>query len=67
MAVVGPKISRDRVEAERGVYRVYIYIWVVGCQNYGPFLGRYPKYQVPYYNKDPQRDQNFDNHPYMQV
>ena len=34
-----------------------------GGQNYGPFLG-YPKYEVPYYNKDPKRDHNFDNHPY---
>ena len=33
-----------------------------GCQNYGPFLG-YPKYEVPYYNGDPKRDHNFDNHP----
>ena len=23
----------------------------------------YPKYHVPYYNKDPKRDPNFDNHP----
>ena len=23
----------------------------------------YPKYEVPYYNKDPKRDHNFDNHP----
>ena len=35
------------------------------CQNYGPFLG-YPKYSVPYYNKDPKRDPNFDNHPYSE-
>ena len=34
-----------------------------GCQNYGPFLG-YPTYQVPYYNRDPKRDHNFDNHPF---
>ena len=34
-----------------------------GGQNYGPFLG-YPKYEVPYYNKDPKKDHNFDNHPY---
>ena len=35
-----------------------------GCQNYGPFL-EYPKYWVPYYNRDPKRDHNFDNHhPY---
>ena len=31
------------------------------CQNYG----RYPKYSVPYYNKDPKRDPNFDNSPYI--
>ena len=31
-----------------------------GCQSYGPFLGNYPRYYVPYYN----RDHNFDNHPY---
>ena len=29
----------------------------------GPLLG-YPKYWVPYYNRDPKRDHNFDNHPY---
>ena len=23
----------------------------------------YPKYEVPYYNRDPKRDQNFDIHP----
>ena len=33
-----------------------------GCQNYGPFFG-YPKYEVPYYIRDPNRDHNFDNHP----
>ena len=27
----------------------------------------YPKYQVPYYNRDPKRDHNFDNHPYVIV
>ena len=26
-----------------------------------PFLG-YPKYQGPYFNRDPKRDHNFDNH-----
>ena len=24
-----------------------------------------PKYEVPYYNRDPKRDHNFDNHPYV--
>ena len=33
------------------------------CENYGAFLG-YPKYQVPYDNRDPKRDHEFDNHPY---
>ena len=28
-----------------------------GCQNYDPFLG-YPKYWVPYYNRDPKGDHN---------
>ena len=37
--------------------------YMCGCQNYGPFFG-YPKYSVPYYNKDPKRDHDFDNHPY---
>ena len=27
-------------------------------------LFRYPKYLVLYHNKDPKRDQNFDNHPH---
>ena len=33
-----------------------------GCQSYGPFFG-YPKYYVPYHNRDPKRDHSFDNHP----
>ena len=33
-----------------------------GCQNDGPF--GYPKYEVPYYNRDPKKDHNFDNHPF---
>ena len=33
-----------------------------GCQNHDPFFG-YPKYEVPYYNRDPKRDHNFDNRP----
>ena len=28
-------------------------------------LLRYPKYKVPYDNKDPKRDHKFDNHPYV--
>ena len=39
-------------------------ILICGCQHYGSFFG-YPKYEVPYYyNRDPKRDHNFDNHPY---
>ena len=34
-----------------------------GCQNSGPFFG-YPIYEGPYYNRDPKRDHNFDNHPH---
>ena len=34
-----------------------------GCQNYGPFLGTL-NIRVPYYNRDPKRDHNFDNHPH---
>ena len=34
-----------------------------GCQNCGPLFG-YPKYSVPYYNRDPKRDHHFDNHPF---
>ena len=37
-----------------------------GCQNDGPFFG-YPKYLVPYYNRDPKRDHHFDNHPYERL
>ena len=36
-------------------------LYMGSCQNYGPFLGT----QVPYYKKDPKRDPNFDNHPYV--
>ena len=25
----------------------------------------YPKYEVLYYYRDPKRDPNFDNHPYV--
>ena len=25
----------------------------------------YPKYQAQYYTRDPKRDHNFDNHPYI--
>ena len=35
----------------------------MGGQNYGPFWGTLNK-KVPYYNRDPKRDPNFDNYPY---
>ena len=35
-----------------------------GCQNYGPFLGTLNN---RYYNKDPKRDPNSDNHPYIET
>ena len=34
-----------------------------GCRNYDLFFGS-PRYWVPFYNRDPKRDHNFDNHPY---
>ena len=34
-----------------------------GCQNSGPPFGS-PKYWVPYHTKDPNKDHDFDNHPY---
>ena len=37
------------------------YIWVVAKMMV--FFG-YPQYEVPYYNRDPERDHNFGNHPY---
>ena len=49
-------------DGERGTgFRVYM----GGCQNYDPFLGT-PNY-VPYYNRDPKRDHNFDNNPYALI
>ena len=34
-----------------------IYIYMGGCQNYGPFLA----------TLNPKRDHNFDNHPYTYI
>ena len=34
-----------------------------GCQNYGPFLGTL-NIRCRKINKDPKRDQHFDNHPH---
>ena len=46
------------------IYKSHIHMG--GCQNYGPFFG-YPKYSIGavYYKRDPKRDHNFDNHPYI--
>ena len=42
------------------------YIGIIGyigwLSNLWSLFG-YPRYQVPYYNRDPKRDQNFDNQP----
>ena len=42
---------------------VLLSVNVGGSQNYGPCLGTHSKYKVPYYNRDPTRDHNSDNHP----
>ena len=39
---------------------IWVYEWL---SKLWPLFG-YPKYQVPYYNRDLKRDHNFDNHPY---
>ena len=36
------------------------------CQNDDPLLGS-PRYQLPYCNKEPKRDHNFDNHHIQRV
>ena len=41
-----------------------LYINMRGCQNYGSLFG-YPKYEVPYYNRDPKKGHNLDKHPYV--
>ena len=38
-------------------------MYMGGCPNYGSPFGC-PKNFVPYYIRDPNRDNNFDNHPY---
>ena len=43
---------------------IYIYKYIFGWLSKLWSLFGYPKYEVPYYNRDPKRDQNFDNHPY---
>ena len=40
-------------------YTWFLYGWLSKLWS----LFGYPKYQVPYYNRDPKRDHNFDNHP----
>ena len=41
----------------------YTYGWLSKLWS---FLG-YPKYLGPYYNRNPKRDHNFDNHPYIYI
>ena len=40
---------------------------ILGLYIYIPYqsLFGHPKYQVLYYNRDPKRDHNFDNHPFL--
>ena len=44
---------------------IYIYIYMGGCQNYGPFLGTLNIRCCIIYNRDKKRDHNFDNHSYL--
>ena len=39
-------------------------LYMGGCQNYEPFSWCHIQNYVPYYDRDPKRDHNFDNHPY---
>ena len=41
-----------------------MYVYLGGCQNYGPFLGPYYN-ELTYYLGYPKRDHNFDNHPFV--
>ena len=54
-----PLQSLENLEA------VYVYIYG-GLSKLWCLFG-YPKYWVPYYNRDPKRDHNFDNHPYVYI
>ena len=36
-----------------------------GWQSKTGSLFGYPKYKVPYYDRDPKRDHKFDNHPML--
>ena len=53
---IGASISRIRFQASIG----YTYGWLSKLWS----LFGYPKYQVPYYIRDPRRDHNFDHRPY---
>ena len=44
---------------ENGNYYIGLYGWLSKLWS----LFGYPKYEVPYYNRDPKRDHNCDNHP----
>ena len=63
--LVGGLAAGRQTKASGG--RAGVHIWVV-VKIRGPFLG-YPKKEVPFCNRDPERCHNFDNHPYayMQV
>ena len=47
-------------EMEAGPLRGSLHGWLSKLWS---LLG-YSKYSVPYYNRDPKRDHNFDNHPH---
>ena len=44
---------------------IYLYTHMGGCQNYGPFLG--PYYDTGPNLRDPKKDHNVDNPPYMYI
>ena len=42
----------------------FVVLHMGGLSKLGSLFG-YPEYEVPYYNRDPKRGPNFDNHPYI--
>ena len=42
-----------------------MYIYIYGWLSKLWALFGYPKYKVPFYNRDPKRAHNFDNHLYI--
>ena len=56
-----PLTPRSQRRAEAVGYVCGICGWL--SKLWPPF--GYPKYSVPYYNRDPKRDHDFDNHPYV--